>query len=160
MRRTYINAALVVCLCAPLFATAQDAANDQATAQRATQLAGQVERTIKTRERAWRLKETHSEGRVSSQRWMAGPRDLELKIYVYDSPEEASKMLDQHGVFAVALSHDLKDFGDEARVVTHPYFTWIGVRRGNMLAEVHGPGKEVELSKRFAQYALETLSRK
>ena len=158
MRRTFMYVGLMICLCAPLLATAQDPG--RANAERASQLASSVERTIKVREPKWSLKSSDSEGSVSLRKWTLGPRNLELKIYVYDSPAEASKMLYAHGVFQVAMSQEMKDFGDEARFVAHEYFSWVGVRRGNMLAEVHGPGKELSLSKRFAQHALEQLQEK
>lgn len=69
-------------------------------------------------------------------------------------------MLVGHGAFAVAFSEELKGFGgDEARFIDYPHFSWVGVRRGTTLVEVHGPGKDLALSKRFARHALQELEK-
>jgi hypothetical protein len=151
MKRTTRNVGIMFCLCVPFLATGQNP--ERATAERASQLATEVERTIKDKEKNWSLKKSHSVGPASSQRWRSGARELELRIFVYDSPEEASKMLAHDGVFEVAMSQELDGLGDEARFISHRYFSWVGVRKGAVLAEVQGPGQELDTTKRFAQYA-------
>ena len=124
----------------------------------ATHIAVNVERTIKAKEPKWRLHEGRSLGHVFNQSWRSsGGSRLNLAIYVCESPEGASRELFSQGAFSVAMSQELEDFGEEARYISIPYFTWVGVRKGRLLATVQGPGRAMPTTKRFAQYALEQL---
>lgn len=139
-------------------ATAQDRDTDRVNTERAAQVAANVARTIKAKEPKWKLRDSHSESSATTQIWKSGRKEIELRIYVYDSPEKASKMLPRHGGFQIAGSEKLEGFGgDEARYISYRYFSWVGVRKGRMLAEVQGPGQALDLTKRFGQYALEHL---
>ena len=160
MKRMIRHLSIVFCLCLPLLVTGQDNQRYRAKSERAAQIAANVERTIAAQEPKWWLKKSRSAGSASIQIWKSGPRELELRILVYDSAEEASRMLDAHGVFSVSISQKLEGLGEEARSISHPYFSWVGVRQGPLVAEVQGPGKELELSRRFAEYALKQMDEK
>src|SRR5262249_10343805 len=112
-------------------------------------------------EKNWRLKDKQLLGPVTTQQWRSGAQQLELRIYVYDSDAEASRLLINHGSRSVAFSQELKGFGgDEARYIDYPYFTWVGVRKGSILVTAQGPGKDLALTKRFARHALQELEQK
>lgn len=124
----------------------------------ARRVAINVERTIRVKEPKWRIYEGVALGHVFTQSWRAdGGYRLNLEIHVCETPEGASQTLLNRGTFSVAMSQNLEDFGDEARYIMYPYFTWVGVRKGRMVAVVQGPGRGLATTKRFAQYALEQL---
>lgn len=148
---------LILCLCALSLTVAQDKDTSRLNSEKATRIADNLERTIRSREPKWRLKNSSSDTAVAWQLWGSGGRELDLRVYVYDAPEEASKMLHRHGGFSVAASQQLEHFGEEARFISHRYYTWVGVRRGRLLATAHGPGRELTLTRRFAQHALEEI---
>ena len=156
MKRTAKYFGSILSLCVPFLAIGQDLKQYE----RVTQLSSNVEQAIKGKEKKWSLKKSEPIGRSSTQLWRSGGQELELRIFVYGSEEEASRMLIGHGSFAVASSEELKGFGgDEARFIDYPHFSWVGVRRGTMLVEVHGPGKDLALSKRFARHALQEIEK-
>jgi hypothetical protein len=157
MKRVKTLVGVMFCLCLPFLVTGQNA--QQANAERASQLSTAVERTIKDKEKNWSLLRSYSVGSASSQRWKSGGRELEVRIFVCRSPEEASKRLARDGVFSIALSQKLEGLGDEAGFISSRYFSWVGVRKGTLVAEVQGPGQELDLTKRFAQHALAQLER-
>jgi hypothetical protein len=157
MKRTATFFGLILGLCVPFLAIGQDLRQYQV----ANELSSNIEQAIKGKERKWRLTKTEPMGRSTTQHWRSGAQELELRIFVYSSEEEASRMLVGHGAFAVAYSKQLKDFGgDEARFIDYPHFSWVGVRRGTMLVEAHGPGKDLALTKRFVRHALQELEKK
>lgn len=157
MKRTARYFGLILSLCVPFLAIGQDLKQYQV----ASELSSNVEQAIKGKERKWKLTKTEPMGRSTTQHWRSGSQELELRIFVYSSEEEASRMLVGHGAFAVAYSEQLKGFGgDEARFIDYPHFSWVGVRRGTMLVEVHGPGKDLALTKRFVRHALQELEKK
>jgi hypothetical protein len=128
------------------------------SSEQAARTAVNVERTIKSEEPKWRLKESRPLGHVVTQLWRSsGGGELSLAIYVCDSLEGASRKLFQSGSFAIAGSDELEGFGEEARYIDIPYFTWVGVRKGRLVAVVQGPGRAMTTTKRFARYALEQL---
>ena len=157
MKRTTRYLGIIICLCVPFLATGQDRVNDRVNTERATQLAGRVERAIKVKEPKWHLTDSHSASSATTQIWKSGKKEIELRIYVYDSPEEASKMLPRHGLFQITGSEKLEGLGDEARFISIRYFSWVGVRKGRMLAEVQGPGQHFDLIRRICQHALDQL---
>ena len=137
--------------------TSRDPALVRENTELATRVAARVERAVRSKEPEWSLKKGVSLGPVHTQRWESGRRELEVEVYVRDSPEQASLELDARGVLPVAISQKLEDFGEEARHISHPYVTWVGVRKGRLMASVWGPGGELSLTKRCALYALEQL---
>lgn len=157
MKRTAAYLGLILSLCVPFLATGQDLRQYELVSE----MSGTVERAIKGKEKKWKLTKTEPMGRSTAQHWRSGSQELELRIFVYGSEEEASRMLIGHGAFAVAYSEELKGFGgDEARFIDYPHFSWVGVRRGKTLVEVHGPGKNLEVTKRFARHALQEVEKK
>lgn len=159
MKQTAAYFGLILSLCVPLLAIGQDAR--WPNAERVTQLSSTVERTIKDNEKNWSLEKTRMGSRSTTQQWKSGAQQLELRIFVYGSEQEASSKLLSHGTRAVALSEELKGFGgDEARFIDYPHFSWVGIRRGTTLVEVQGPGKEMALTKRFVRHALQELEKK
>jgi hypothetical protein len=145
---------MIVLLCGSLSASAQERQNDPFHREQATQTGEKVERTIRTREPKWKLKESFDAGDGFHQDWKSGNQEIRVSIYVYDSPEEASNMLLKHArSSSVAGQEELSKFGDEAFVVSHHYFSWVLVRSGRTVAVVHGP-PNLTVTKRFAQYAL------
>lgn len=156
MKRTTACFGLILSLCVPFLAIGQDLKQYE----RVTQLSSNVEQAIKGKEKKWSLKKTEPIGRSTTQHWRSGAQEVELRIFVYGSEEEASRMLVGHGAFAVAFSEELKGFGgDEARFIDYPHFSWVGVRRGTMLVEAHGPAKDLALTKRFVRHALQELEK-
>lgn len=61
-----MNAVLILCFCTPLLTLAQDKDSYRINREKATQIAANVERTIKVKEPKWKLKNTqeHSAGRA------------------------------------------------------------------------------------------------
>ena len=157
IKRVPTNVVLIICLCAPFLATAQDRSTDRVNTERSAQVAANVARAIKAKEPKWSLKYSHSASLATEQIWKSGNKQISLRIYVCDSPEQASKWLPTLGGFQISGSEKLEDFGDEARFISIRYFSWVGVRKGRMLAVVQGPGGGFPLTKRFGQYALEQL---
>ena len=127
----------------------------------ARRVAVNVERSLKAKEPKWRIYEGVALGHVFTQSWRAdGGYRLNLEIHVCETPEGASQTLLNRGTFSVAMSQKLEGFGDEARYIVYPYFTWVGVRKGRMVAVVQGPGRGMATTRRFARYALEQLENK
>lgn len=156
MKRTAACFGLILSLCVPFLAIGQDLKQYE----RVTQISSNVEQAIKGKEKKWTLKKSEPIGRSTTQHWRSGGQELELRIFVYNSEAEASKMLIGHGAYAVAFSEELKGFGgDEARFIDYPHFSWVGVRKGTMLVEAHGPGKDLALTKRFVRHALQELEK-
>ena len=117
--------------------------------------------TIKAKERKWKLKVALVSEFGFHPYLKSGSQELDLSIFVYDSPAGASKNLQFHSNgSSLTASSLLKDFGDEAYYMRHRYFTGMGVRKGRMLVEVHGPGPELTITRRIAEYGLEQLVEK
>ena len=161
---------LIVCLCIPFLTTAQDKdAAYRVNHEKAIRISEKIELTIKAKEPKWKLKDVMYDAgayqrngvwqvEVSAyQRWMSRAGELTLTVFVYESVEEASRMQKQRsGWSSVAGSEQLEAFGDEAYYITHPYFSWVSVRRGRASIEVHGPAG-LTVTRRFAQHALEQI---
>jgi hypothetical protein len=134
----------------------------------AHRIATQLAESITSREPRWKIAGDNLEGPSASevgnftklnyfkqQEWRAGKYEVELRVYVFEKPEDASDRLKRESFgFAVAGSAPLNDVGDEAYIIKHPYFTWIGTRRGSVLVTVHGPGGGLQYSRGFINLAL------
>ena len=149
---------LILSLCVPLLAMGQQLV--QRNFEHVNQLTSNVEQAIKGKEKSWKLKDKQLLGPVTTQHWRSGEQQLELRIFEYESEDEAARMLISHGTRSVSLSQELKGFGgDQARYIDYPYFTWVGLRRGKVLVTVEGPGKDLALTKRFARHALQEIEK-
>lgn len=124
----------------------------------ARRIAVNVERTIRAKEPRWRLHEGRALGHIFTQAWKSdGGSRLSIEFYVCETSEGASRTLASRGSFNIAMSQKLEDFGDEAGYIVYPYFTWVGVRKGRLVATVQGPGRAMPTTRRFARYVLEQL---
>lgn len=160
MRRVIRNLGVIL-LYLPLAATAQVRYSDPANRDRAKEIGTSMLETIKAKERKWKLKVALVSEFGFHPYLKSGSQELNLSIFVYDSPEEASKNLEIHSRWSsLTASSLLKDFGDEAYYIQHRYFTWIAVRKGRMLVEVRGPGPYLTITRRFVEYGLEQLVEK
>jgi hypothetical protein len=158
MKRTAIYFGLILGLCVPFLATAQDPG--QPNAERVKGISSSVEHAIKDKEKNWSIKDKNVLSRSTSQRWRSGAQEVHLRIFIYGSEAEASKMLVNHGSFSVGLSDELKGFaGDEARYLEYLHFTWVGVRKGAIVIEAQGPARNIALTKRFVRHALQELEK-
>lgn len=156
MRKTLTCLVTTLVLCVPLLSLAQDKDTYRTNRDRATQIAANIERSIKSKEMEWRLKDASPEDFGFHQYWRSGKREIRVSISVYNSPEEASNTLQVRSrTSSVAFGEKLDDFGEEAYYLTHRYFGAVGVRKGRTYVEVHAPS--LVLAKQFAQYALEQI---
>lgn len=158
MIRTFV---MILLLCVPVAVAAQIRFSDPTNRNLAKQMCANVEQTLKVKDRKWKLKLTLESEFGSHYYFKSGKNEIEFYIYVYDSPEEASKQLQGHANgFSISAATELKDTGDEAFYILHRYFSWIGVRRGRMLVEVHGPGGNLTVTRRFVGYGLEEIEKR
>jgi len=119
-----------------------------------------VERTVKGKEPNWKLKGSLESDFGSHHYFKAVKDEVDISIYVYDSPEEASRQLQDHAKWSsLTAESELKGIGDEAFYMSHRLFSWIGVRKGNTLVEVRGPGPELTVTRRFVRYGLEQIDK-
>ena len=161
MKKPIKHLGIILLLHLPVAATAQVRYSDPANRDRAKEIGTSMLETIKAKERKWKLKLALVSEFGFHPYLNSGSQELDFSIYVYDSPEEASKNLQFHSnASSITAPSLLKDFGDEAYYMRHRYFTWIGVRKGRMLVEVHGPGPELTITRRIAEYGLEQLIEK
>jgi hypothetical protein len=143
-------------LCVPLLARSQDKDTNRANREYATQLGGRLEEIIKAKEPKWKLKDSAQGSFGFDQYWKSGDLKVRLYIYVYDTPEEASKKLQESSrASSVAIPYPLEGFGDEAYYMTHRFFGWVGARKGRTFVTIHAPSLDV--AKRFAEHALDQL---
>ena len=152
---------IILLLCVPVAVTAQTRFSDPTNRNQAKQMCANVEQTLKVKEeRKWKLKLILTSEFGSHYYFKSGKNEIEFSIYVYDSPEEASKQLRSHSnESSITAPTDLKDIGDEAFYMAHRYFSWIGVRKGRMLVEVRGPGPSLTVTRRFVGYGLEEIDK-
>jgi len=161
MKAVFRHLGVILMLCSPVAATAQIRYSDPANRDRAKEMGLSAQRTIKTKEPKWKLKDVLESEFGFHQYFKSGNSEAELSIYVYDSPEEASRQLGiQSRGSSVTGPEPLKDIGDEAFYMSHRYFSWIGVRKGRMVVVARGPGPELTITTRFVQYGLEQLATK
>lgn len=130
-------------------------------AELAQQIAEKAQQTIRTKERAWKLKSTSGPGgECYNDVFTFREQRVKFSTCVYSSPDEASKLLVmQANGSSVAHYHPLEGFGDEAYYMSHQYFSWVGARRGRVLVMVHGPAG-LTIPKRFARHALVEMDEK
>jgi len=152
---------MILLLCVPVAVTAQIRYSDPTNRNLAKQMCANVEQTLKVKEeRKWKLKLILESEFGSHYYFKSGNNEIEFYIYVYDSPEEASKQLQSHANgSSLTAPTELKDIGDEAFYMAPRYFTWIGVRKGRILVEVRGPGRYLTVTKRFVGYGLEEIEK-
>ena len=152
---------VILLLCVPVAVTAQIRFSDPTNRNQAKQMCAKVERTLKEKEeRKWKLKLILESEFGSHYYFKSGKNEIEFFIFVYDSPEEASKQLRLHADgSSITAPTDLKDIGDEAFYMAPRYFSWIGVRKGRMLVEVRGPGPYLTVTRRFVGYGLEEIDK-
>ena len=151
---------MILLFCAPVAVAAQIRFSDPANRNLAKQMCASVEQTLKVKDRKWKLKNTLESEFGSHYYFKSGKNEIEFSIYVYDSPEEASKQLRSHSnESSITAPTDLKDIGDEAFYMAPRYFSWIGVRKGRMLVEVRGPGPYLTVTRRFVGYGLEEIEK-
>ena len=161
MKKAIRNLGIVLLLCAPLVATAQTRATNSANRERAMQIGASVKQIINTREPGWKLKLSLKSEFGTHEYFKLGNQELEISILVYDSPEEASRQLGMHArSSSVTAEQELKGMGDEAFFMSHRYFSWVGVRKGNKLVLVRGPGPELTVTRRIARYGLQQMVEK
>jgi len=158
MKTAITHLGMVLLLCLPVVATAQIRYTDPANRNLAKQIGESVLRTIKTKEPKWKL-ELALESEFGFHPYLKkGRQEVNFSIYVYDSPDEASKQLQSHSRWSsLTAESPLTGIGDEAFYISHRYFSWIGARKGRMLVEVHGPPGLI-IIRRFAQYALDEMA--
>ena len=156
MKKAIRNLGMISLLCLLVTAMAQTRYSDPANRNLAKQIGASVERTVRMKEPKWKLKGSLESEFGFHQYFKSGGQKVDLSIYVYDSPEEASKQLRVHTKWSsLTAEEELKGIGDEAFYMSHRYFSWIAVRKGRMLVEVRGPGPELTVTRRFVQYGLE-----
>ena len=162
MKKALKHLCIILLLHSPVAATAQVRYSDPANRDRAKEIGTSMLETIKAKERKkWKLKLALVSEFGFHPYLKSGSQELDLSIFVYDSPEEASRNLEIHSAgSSLTASSLLKDFGDGAYYIQQTYFTWIAVRKGRMLVEVRGPGPELTLTRRIAEYGLEQLVEK
>lgn len=150
---------MILLLCVSIAVTAQIRYSDPTNRNQAKQMCANVEQTLKVKEeRKWKLKLILESEFGAHYYFKSGKKEIEFFIYVYDSPDEASKQLRSHANgSSMTAPTELKEIGDEAFYMAPRYFSWIGVRKGHMLVEVHGPGLTV--TRRFAGYGLEEIEK-
>jgi hypothetical protein len=120
--------------------------------EKAVRIANDLALSVKAKESKWQLTNAFEgstgyplEGPrhlefVKQQNWHAGSLRLEVRIYIYESSEQASKMQKQHNEWSsVSSSSPLKDVGEEAYYISHSDFSWISARRGAVVVAVYGP---------------------
>ena len=152
---------MILLLCMPVAVTAQIRYSDPTNRNQAKQMCVNVERTLRVKEkRKWKLKLILESEFGSHYYFKSGKNEIEFFIYVYDSPEEASKQLQSHAnESSLTAPSELKDIGDEAFYMAPRYLSWIGVRKGRMLVEVRGPGPNLTVTRRFVGYGLEEIEK-
>lgn len=151
---------MILLLCVPLAVTAQTRFSDPTNRNQAKRMGANVEQTLKVKERKWKLKLILESEFGSHHYFKSGKNEIDFSIFVYDSPEEASKQLLMHANgSSITAPTELKDIGDEAFYMLHRYFSWIGVRKGRMLVEVHGPGPNLTITRRFVGLGLEEIEK-
>ena len=151
---------MILLLCVPVAVAGQIRYSDPTNRNQAKRMGANVEQTVKVKERKWKLKGTLESEFGSHHYFKSGKNELDVSIFMYDSPEEASKQLGMHaGGSSLTAETELKDIGDEAFYMSHQYFSWIGVRKGRMLVEVHGPGPDLIVTRRFVGYGLEDIEK-
>jgi hypothetical protein len=124
------------------------------------EISASVKQTIRTKEPGWKLKLRLESEFGLHQYFKSNGQEVDISILVYDSPEEASEQLRLHArSSSLTVGQELKGIGDEAFYITHRYFSWIGVRKGNTLVEVRGPGPELSVTRRFARYGLDQIEK-
>ena len=157
MKKAIRHLGIIFLLCSPAVATAQIKYSEPANRNLAKQIAERVLRTVKTKEPKWKLKDTLESEFGFHPYLKKGSVELNFSIYVYDSPEEASRQLRIHSSgSSITAAKELPGIEDESFYMLHRYFSWIGVRKGRMLVEVHGP-PGFAIPRRFAQYALDEM---
>lgn len=160
MKKVIQTIGMILLLCVPVVATAQIGIPDRANRDRATQMGANMERTIKLKEPNWKLKGSLKSDFGSHHYFKADKGEVDISIYVYDSPEEASRQLRIHATWSsLTAESKLEGIGDEAFYMSHRLFSWIGVRKGNTLVEVRGPGPELTVTRRFVRYGLNQLEK-
>ena len=162
MKRTLKYLGMILLLHLPVAATAQVRYSDPANRHRAKEIGTSMLEAIRAKEqKKWKLKVALVSEFGFHPYLKSGSQELDLSIFVYDSPEEASRNLELYsGWSSLTASSRLKDFGDEAYYIQHRYFTWIAVRKGRMLVGVHRTGPELTITRRIAEYGLEQLVEK
>lgn len=161
MKKTIRQLGIILLLCAPLSAAAQDRDVNRLNREGAIQISATVKRILGDKEPQWRAKKAYASEFGYRQYFESDKHELAVAIYVYNSEEEASKLLAAHARSSSAAGKQtLSGMGDEAFFISHPYFSWVGVRKGRMLVEVRGPGPELTVTKRIAQYGLAQASEK
>ena len=161
MKNAIRSFGIVLLLCAPGVATAQVRAINRANHEQAMQIGASVKQTIRTKEPGWKPSLSLESEFGSHEYFKAGNRELDISILVYDSPEEASKQLGMHArSSSITAEQELKGIGDEAFFMSHRYFSWVGVRKGNKLVLVRGPGPELTITRRVARYGLQQMGEK
>lgn len=157
MKKAFRHLGILLLLCLPVVATAQTRYSDPANRNLAKQIAESVLRTVKTKEPKWKVRDTLESEFGFHPYLKKGSEELNFSIFVYDSPEEASKQLRIHSSgSSITAPKELPGIEDEAFYMLHRYFSWIGVRKGRMLVEVHGP-PGFAIPRRFAQYGLDEM---
>ena len=161
MKKAIRNLGLMLLLCAPMVAMAQTRTINRVNHERAMQIGASVKQTIKTKEPGWKWKLNLESEFGTHDYFRSGTHELDISILVYDSPAEASRQL--AGLArssSITAEQELKGFGDEAYYMSDRYFSWVGVRKGNMVVAVRGPGPELTVTRRFVRYGLQQLAEK
>jgi hypothetical protein len=160
MKKAIRNLGITLLLCAAVGVTGQAQLSNQANREQAKQMGANVERTVRVREPNWKSKGSYESKSGSHHYFKSANQEVDVSTFVYDSPEEASKQLRAHAKgSSLTAEQELKGIGDEAFYMSHKLFSWIGVRKGRMVVEVHGPGPELTVTKRFVRYGLEQIGK-
>jgi len=160
MKKTIRHLGIILLLCAPLSIAAQDKDPSRVNRERAVQMSTTVRGTLAEKEPQWKFQRALKSESGYRQYFRSEKQELEVTFYVFDSEAEASKRLMALSMLSsVAGRETLSGTGDEAYYMSHPYFSWVGVRKGRMLIEVYGPGPELTVTKRIAQYGLDQMGK-
>src|SRR5438034_7486087 len=120
MKRAIRYLGVILLLYLSLTATAQIQYSDPAKRDLAKQIGVSARQTIKTKEPKWKLKDNLDSEFGFHQYFKSRSQEVELSIFVYDSPEEASKQLRLHSMWSsLTASSPLKGFEDEAFYISH-----------------------------------------
>lgn len=136
--------------------------------ERALRIATQLAEAVTRQEPKWKLEEDGFEGTsgfsaegprrlqfIKQQNWRAGEYRLEVRVQIHESADDASEMQKRESFgSSVSGPSPLAGVGDEAYILKHPYFTWIGARRGAVVVWVYGPGGGLQYTRGFINLAL------
>jgi|SRR5829696_8077629 len=87
---------MILLLCVPVPVTAQTRFSNPTNRNQAKRMGANVEQTLKVKERKWKFKLILESEFGSQHYFKSGKNEIIFSLFVYDSPEEASKQLQLH----------------------------------------------------------------